>query len=194
VAITQSTILPLEYGEFTISYHAFEDEKCISIRHGDVTTGIPIVRIHSSCLFGEAFHALDCDCADQLTSTLKLIVENGKGVVMYQFAEGRGLGLEQKIQALELQRTKKIDTVAAFKLLGFEPDLRGYDIPLRALKELKLSRTIQFASQNPRKLSAIEEEGYVVEKIVHPQIRVTPHNEKELLTKKHKLGYKIETV
>ena len=115
--ITQSTVLPLEYGDFSIAYHKIGNANCISLSHGDVRGSVPIVRLHSSCLFGEAFHALDCDCAAQLSSTFKLIKRNKSGVVVYRYMEGRGIGLENKIKALELQRTHHLNTVDAFTFL-----------------------------------------------------------------------------
>ena len=89
MAISHRTILPLKYGDFRISYHVFEEGSCVSVARGDVSVGSPVVRIHSSCLFGESFHALACDCAMQLSSTLQLIYNNGNGVVVYEYAEGR---------------------------------------------------------------------------------------------------------
>lgn len=194
MAITQQTILPLKYGSFTIAFHRCEAGESVSVSFGDLQKGKPIVRIHSSCLFGETLHALDCDCARQLSSTLQLIREHGAGVVMYHYAEGRGIGLEKKIQALELQRTLGIDTVEAFKKMGLEPDLRDYAAVLQALDDLGLAKTIQFASQNPRKRAALQEAGYTISSILHPEIEVTEHNRSELLTKKHKLGYDIQSV
>jgi GTP cyclohydrolase II len=194
MAITRSTILPFEHGYSTIAYHRFETGTCVSVSCGDLSEGIPIVRIHSSCLFGEAFHALDCDCAAQLDSTLKLIREYGKGAVVYQYAEGRGIGLEEKIHALEIQRLKKVDTVEAFKSMGFNPDLRSYEIPIAALKDLKVAHTIKFASQNPNKLAAVTAAGFEVREVLDPLIVVTEHNRPELLTKKNKLGYSITVV
>lgn len=194
MAITRSTILPFEHGYSTIAYHRFEEGSCVSISCGNLAEGVPIVRIHSSCLFGEAFHALDCDCASQLNSTLKLIADCGNGTVVYQYAEGRGIGLEEKIHALEIQRLRKVDTVEAFKSIGFSPDLRSYEVPLAALNDLKVARTIRLASQNPNKLAAITAAGFKVVKVLDPSIVVTKHNRPELLTKKNKLGYSITSV
>ncbi len=191
MAITQSTLLPLRCGLFKICYHSFDKGTCISISYGDLQNIVPIVRIHSSCLFGESFHALDCDCADQLDSTLKLIKKNRSGVIVYQYAEGRGIGLENKIKALELQRTQKLNTVEAFALLGFEPDNRKYDIEMTALIDLRINKSIKAASQNPRKLEALQGAGFTITETVHPFVRVTKHNISELLAKKDLLGYNI---
>lgn len=191
MAITQSTILPLKYGNFRIAYHKIGDTSCISLSLGDLQTTVPIVRIHSSCLFGEAFHALDCDCAAQLTSTLKLIKQNKAGAIIYRYMEGRGVGLENKIQALELQRTRNLNTVDAFKQLGFEPDIRSYEAEIVALKELEPNSRIKIAGQNPHKRRALEQNGFTMVEQVHPSIKLTKHNIPELITKKTVLGYNI---
>lgn len=189
--VTQSTILPLRYGEFMIAYHRMLQGDCVSIRLGDVQNGVPIVRIHSSCLFGESLGALDCDCADQLVSSLKLIRRNRSGVVVYRYAEGRGVGLENKIKALELQRTRHLNTVEAFRQLGFEPDARTYEAEVLALKELEVSANVKVATQNPQKLAALRSSGFTVMEQVHPAVRVTKYNVQELMTKKLLLGYNI---
>jgi len=194
MAVTQRTVLPLKHGDFVIAYHAFEAGSCVSISRGDLNTGTPVVRFHSSCLFGESFYALDCDCAKQLTSTLQLIANNGNGVIIYEYAEGRGIGLENKIRALEVQRTQNIDTVEAFRVMGLEPDLRSYDTSTNALRDLEVTSTIKFASQNPHKIAAVKAAGFKIVEILHPSIEITEHNRRELLTKKNRLGYRIESV
>jgi len=194
MSITRSTLLPLKYGVFNIAYHKFEDDSCVSISYGNVDDDLPIVRPHSSCLFGESLHALDCDCASQLTSTLQLIDQNGNGMVVYEQAEGRGIGLEGKIQALEIQHSQNVDTVEAFRLMGFKSDARSYKASIAALKDLGVSSKIKLASQNPYKRAALEEAGYKIVEIVHPEIEITQYNKPELLAKKFKLGYSIENI
>lgn len=194
MAIIQDIQLPLSYGHFRIALHRFDKGECITVSHGDITKGTPIVRIHSSCLFGESFHALDCDCSKQLSSTLEIIAADGCGAVVYRYCEGRGVGLENKMKALALQHAENIDTVEAFARLGFAPDERDYSIDLQALQELGLSKTIKFASQNPHKHAAMEGGGYKIIETVHPEIEITEFNKSELYTKKHKLGYKIQSI
>lgn len=191
MALMQSTILPFKAGNFRIAYHVSGESTCLSISYGDLENAVPIVRLHSSCLFGESFHALDCECADQLDSTLKLIKKNRSGVVVYRHAEGRGVGLENKIKALELQRTRKINSVEAFKLLGFNPDVRTYDAEVTALSDLHVNKNIKLATQNPHKIEAIRKAGFIVTETIHPFVRVTKHNIQELLTKRDLLGYDI---
>jgi 3,4-dihydroxy 2-butanone 4-phosphate synthase / GTP cyclohydrolase II len=191
MTLTQSTVLPLKYGEFRISYHTSDHGDCVSVSHGDLSGLVPVVRLHSSCLFGESFHALDCECADQLTSTLQLIVENNSGILVYRYADGRGIGLENKIKALELQRTRKVNTVEAFKILGFRPDVRDYAAELVALDDVRVNKNIKAATQNPRKLAALVSHGYSLVGEIHPQVKVTRDNVRELITKKILLGYHI---
>lgn len=191
MAITQTTPLRLAHGLFNIAYHKTNTGDCVSVRHGDVSKDEPIVRFHSSCMFGESLHALDCDCADQLTSTLKLIKQSGSGVIIYGFAEGRGVGLENKIRALELQRTQNLNTVEAFQKLGFKPDHRIYETDLQALKDLNVSQTISVATQNPHKLAVLRQAGYKIVEEIHPKVSVTKYNAPELRAKKEILGYHI---
>ena len=192
MAITQTTILPLQDGSFKIAYHVTAYGDCVSISYGDLQHAVPIVRLHPSCLFGESLHALDCECAGQLTSTLKLIKRNKSGVIVYRYSEGRGIGLEGKIKALELQRTRKINTVEAFALLGFRPDIRTYEVEMAALSDLGINKHIKAATQNPRKLSALQDNGYELVEELHPLVRVTKHNVQELMAKRDLLGYHIK--
>lgn len=192
MAITQSTILPLQAGEFKINYHKFSDGYCLSFIHGDILVNNPIVRIHSSCLFGESFHSLDCDCQEQLDMTLELIKKNESGVVIYTYAEGRGIGLENKIKSLEIERVKKIDTVEAFKTLGYESDLRNYANEIGALKELNINKNLKIVSGNPYKIDSLIKAGFnIIEKITL-KVTVNQYNKSELLAKKNKLGYSID--
>ncbi len=191
MAITQTTILKLQYGSFKIAYHVTKNGDCVSISHGDLRYAIPIVRLHSSCLFGESLHALDCECAGQLASTLKLIKQNKSGVIVYRYSEGRGIGLEDKIKALELQRTQKINTVEAFALLGFNPDMRTYEVEIAAMSDLSVNKYIKVATQNPRKLGALQDSGYELIEELHPLVRVTKNNIRELIAKRDLLGYHI---
>jgi GTP cyclohydrolase II len=191
MGLTHSTKLVLEEGEFTISYHATPKGDCLSINQGNFQSGTPLIQLHSSCLFGEALHALDCDCGPQLTSALRLISRSQGGVVVYRYAEGRGIGLENKIRTLEVQRTQKLDTVEAFKQLGFDPDPRQYDVELRALRDLKVSQSITAITQNPNKLAALKRGGFTIVNVVSAPVEITQRNRPELLAKKNKLGHKV---
>ncbi len=192
MSITTKTILKLQYGDFTTCYHETKTGECISLSYGDITKPLPVVRIHSSCLFGESFLSLHCECRNQLEETLKQIKKNGSGVIIYTYAEGRGIGLEKKIKAMEVQRTKNLDTVQAFEFLGLQPDLRTYSTEVTALKELYVNRNIKLVSNNPNKINALNKAGFVIKKIVKLTIKLNEYNSKELITKKTKLGYYID--
>ena len=97
--ITSQTPLLTKAGKFIVSYHKIGCEFCISLSVDENMENVPIVRVHSSCLFGESFGALDCDCFDQLRGALDLIARNGHGALIYKYQEGRGIGIENKIKA-----------------------------------------------------------------------------------------------
>jgi len=187
---------PSRFGHFRI--YGFEGlygeqiEECVVLSMGDVTAGgePPLVRIHSQCLTGDVFHSLRCDCRSQLELSLNLIAEEGRGLLIYEHQEGRGIGLLNKLRAYELQ-DGGADTVEANEQLGFEADLRGYRMPGEILQYFGISR-VRLLSNNPGKIDALERSGIrVVERI--PCI-VAPHESTEgyLRTKKQKLGHLLD--
>jgi 3,4-dihydroxy 2-butanone 4-phosphate synthase/GTP cyclohydrolase II len=193
MAITGSTILHLKYGCFKACFHKTEFGDCVSFSRGDITRGEPIVRIHSACLFGEAFHSLHCDCGEQLDKTLKMIVKRKSGVIIYTYAEGRGIGLENKIKSMNIEREKKVNTIQAFNSLGYaKSDLRDYKREIIALRDLKLSKNIIIVSNNPHKLKELECDGYIIKKIIKQKIKHNKFNRNELFLKKEKKLYYID--
>ena len=131
----------------------------------------PLVRIHSECLTGDVFHSLRCDCRSQLELSLNLITEEGRGLLIYEHQEGRGIGLLNKLRAYELQ-DGGADTVEANERLGFEADLRHYEMPAEILRYFKV-KSVRLLSNNPDKIAALEHAGIdVTERI--PCI-VAPH-------------------
>jgi len=167
-------------------------EECVVLAMGDLTSGDepPLVRIHSQCLTGDVFHSLRCDCRSQLELSLNLIAEEGRGLLIYEHQEGRGIGLLNKLRAYELQ-DGGADTVEANERLGFEADLRGYRMPGEILQYFHVAR-VRLLSNNPDKIAALERAGIrVVERI--PCI-VAPHESTEgyLRTKKQKLGHLLD--
>lgn len=186
---------PSRFGHFRIygfegSYGEAIDE-CVVLRMGDVSTGDPpLVRIHSQCLTGDVFHSLRCDCRSQLELSLNLIAEEGRGLLIYEHQEGRGIGLLNKLRAYELQ-DGGADTVEANERLGFEADLRDYRMPADILRYFKI-RSVRLLSNNPDKIAALENSGIrVAERI--PCI-VVPHESAEgyLRTKKQKMGHLLD--
>ena len=192
MTITATTIIKTEFGDFKIFYHEFGKKTCVSFSYGDLTKNEPIVRFHSACLFGEAFHSLHCDCQHQITNTMRLIQTNGNGVIVYSYQEGRGIGLKNKIKSMELERTEKIDTVEAFSKLGFDKsDYRDYKIEVKVLKELNLAKKIKTFSGNPKKIKHLEKAGYSVEVIIlETPLDLSSIAKKERETKIEKLGYR----
>jgi GTP cyclohydrolase II len=187
---------PSRFGHFRIyGFEAIYDqqmEECVVLRMGDVASGTepPLVRIHSQCLTGDVFHSLRCDCRSQLELAINLIAEEGRGLLIYEHQEGRGIGLLNKLRAYELQ-DGGADTVEANEQLGFEADLRDYQMPAEILRYFKV-KSVRLLSNNPDKIAALEGAGIrVAERI--PCI-VTPHESAEgyLRTKKQKLGHLLD--
>lgn len=186
--------LPTEFGLFRII--AFKSlatgEEFPVLVKGKMDTDTPaLVRIHSQCLTGDVFHSLKCDCGRQLDHAMKLIQEEGRGVIIYQQQEGRGIGITNKIRAYELQDEGQ-DTVEANLSLGFDVDLRQYECCVDILRQLGLGR-VRLMSNNPDKIEALQRAGFEVERV---PIEIEPHERtlEYLKTKKDKLGHLLENV
>lgn len=186
----ESAKLPTQWADFII--YGFEDEQTgkehIALVLGDVANGEPVdMRMHSECLTGDALFSMRCDCGPQLEAAIKHIADVGRGVLLYLRQEGRGIGLINKIKAYHLQ-DGGADTVEANEQLGFEADLREYDVARDMLNYLKINK-LRIMTNNPRKVNALEEHGFeVVERLPwnHGQ---NPHNSHYLSTKAGKLGH-----
>lgn len=186
----ESAKLPTQWAEFTIC--GFEDvqtsKEHIALVLGDVDNGEPVdIRMHSECLTGDALFSMRCDCGPQLEAALKHIAEEGRGVLLYLRQEGRGIGLINKIKAYHLQ-DGGADTVEANEQLGFDADLREYDIAHDMLSHLKIKK-IRLMTNNPRKVNALEEHGFEVVERLPWQHGKNPHNSHYLSTKAGKLGH-----
>ncbi|MBX2880544.1 MAG: GTP cyclohydrolase II [Granulosicoccus sp.] len=187
-----SSTLPTEHGEFNIQ--VFKDKQGLehaALVKGDLRSDIPIVRLHSECLTGDAFGSLRCDCGPQLQKAMQLINQHGSGIVLYLRQEGRGIGLGNKIRAYELQ-DKGRDTVDANRDLGFPDDARDYDVAADILRQLGVDK-LKLLSNNPAKLEALTELGIQVVERLPLIVAAHSHNERYLKTKQDKLGHIFNT-
>jgi GTP cyclohydrolase II len=183
---------PTQFGRFRI--HGFEGgsakgkEEAIALEMGDVSSEpAPLVRIHSQCLTGDVFHSLRCDCRAQLEIALGAIAREGRGLLIYELQEGRGIGLLNKLRAYELQ-DHGADTVEANEQLGFESDLRSYEMPGAILRHFGV-RAVRLISNNPGKVGAVERAGVRVVERVPCVAEAVVSREGYLKTKKEKLGH-----
>ena len=186
---------PTEYGLFRI--YGFEGrtgdrvEEAVVLEMGDVHSGgAPLLRIHSECLTGDVFHSLRCDCRAQLEIALQAVSGEGRGLIIYEHQEGRGIGLMNKLRAYELQ-DRGADTVEANEQLGFESDLRSYSLPGAILRHLGIPG-VRLMSNNPDKVKALEEAGIeVVERV--PCIAADHESRRGYLeTKREKMGHLLK--
>lgn len=190
IKFIESCKLPTRWGEFEM--HGFQDSETqkehIALSMGDVGTQAPVLaRVHSECLTGDALFSLRCDCGAQLQHGLEAIAKEGRGVLLYLKQEGRGIGLLNKVKAYKLQDAGA-DTVEANEHLGFDADLRDYSICQSILAHLGITQ-LRLMTNNPVKVSALENLGVeVVERLAIMTGRTT-HNEKYLDTKAGKLGH-----
>lgn len=189
--VISSTLLPTEFGSFKVCYHQYNRDFCVSLSCGQINESNCFVRLHSSCLFSESFSSIDCDCKLQLTRSLEIIGKARKGVVIYLYQEGRGYGLANKIKAMEVERTKKIDTVEAFKYLHFNLDPRDYTVAIKALKDLAINPKIRLITNNPRKITQLRKAGFIVVSNVKISYPINSRVRQYLKVKKLKLGHLI---
>jgi GTP cyclohydrolase II len=150
----------------------------------------PLVRIHSECLTGDVFHSLRCDCRAQLELALETIAGEGRGLLIYEHQEGRGIGLLNKLRAYELQ-DNGADTVEANVRLGFDADMRSYRLPGEILLYFGQMR-IRLLSNNPEKVRAVESAGIEVVERVPCLVPPLLSTEAYLRTKKEKMGHLLE--
>ncbi|HEK0906691.1 TPA: GTP cyclohydrolase II RibA [Pseudomonas putida] len=162
--------LQTRHGRFKVSQLEHDGQQAILIKTESLSEN-PFVRIHSSCVFSEALHADDCDCALQLNASLDYI-EKHSGVVIYLFQEGRGAGLDLKIKAIELEQRDNIDTAEAYGQLGLHQDPRTYPAAIKILKDLNLKK-ITIGTNNPEKIRALEEAGIEIYKLIDLEIPET---------------------
>ncbi len=182
---------PTRFGHFRI--HGFETttpsgvEEAVVLTMGSMDGTPPLLRIHSQCMTGDVFHSLRCDCRAQLELALAMIAAEGRGLIIYEQKEGRGIGIINKLRAYQLQ-DEGADTVEANEALGFDADLRDYEFPGAILSSLGIP-AVRLLSNNPDKIAALERAGIrVTERVpcVAEQLDSTDHY---LRTKREKLGH-----
>ncbi len=181
---------PTRFGNFRIYGFENDTEEAVVLKMGDIEGDPPLVRIHSECLTGDVFHSLRCDCRAQLELALQSIAHEGRGLLIYEHQEGRGIGLLNKLRAYELQ-DQGADTVEANEQLGFEADLRGYRLPAEILCFFGL-RGVRLMSNNPDKVQAVESAGVRVTERVPCIVEPTKSTEDYLRTKREKLGHLLD--
>jgi len=190
-----ATLLPTDFGEFkAVAFrNKLIDQVHIALVKGELTPDEPtLVRVHSQCLTGDVFGSHRCDCGEQLAQALNMIEQEGQGVLLYLYQEGRGIGILNKLKAYALQ-DEGHDTVQANEELGFKPDLRDYGIGAQILRALGLGK-IRIMSNNPRKIIGLEAYGLEMVERVPLEVKPRKHNIKYLKTKQDKLGHLIKNV
>src|ERR671921_1469918 len=184
--------LPTEVGEFRIAGYRSKtsEEEFVALYKGELKPEEPtLARIHSQCLTGDVFGSTKCDCGRQLHSAMRLIERDGRGAIVYQLQEGRGIGIINKIRAYALQ-DEGADTVEANERLGLDVDLRRYEQCAEILQDLGLRR-VRVMSNNPEKIRAFVQAG--MEAVERVALEVEPHDgfAQYLRTKKERMGHLI---
>jgi GTP cyclohydrolase II len=164
-------------------------ETALAMVMGDPSEEVPLLRIHSQCFTGEILGSLRCDCRGQLEMAMQAIAEEGRGLVIYEYQEGRGIGLMSKLQAYELQDVG-LDTVEANHALGFKADCRDFSLSAAIVRDLGIKQ-VRLLSNNPRKASALTENGVEVVAVLSCEAAPSPHSFTYLRTKKEKMGHAL---
>jgi len=194
-----STRIPTRWGTFqTLAFECSAPagngpvETALAMIMGDVTSGAPLLRIHSQCVTSEVFGSLRCDCSEQLEIAMQAIADEGCGLVIYEHQEGRGIGLMAKLQAYSLQDAG-LDTVEANEALGLMADCRTFGLPAAILRDLGISR-IRLLSNNPQKRRALLDAGIEVVAQVPCEVAPNQHSLSYLRSKNEKMGHTLSLV
>lgn len=189
--------VPTEHaGEFTAIVYTndVDEHEHLALVKGDITKAERVlVRVHSECLTGDVFGSSRCDCGLQLHSAMKMIDQEGCGVILYMRQEGRGIGLVNKLKAYHLQDSQGMDTVEANLKLGFKADLRDYGIGAQILRDLGVSK-MALLTNNPKKIVGLE--GYGIEVVARYPIEIisNPENIGYLQCKRDRMGHLIQVI
>jgi len=192
--------LPTAHGEFRVVVYrtgtaggagasavGTEHEEHVAMVMGDVSGPAVLTRVHSSCFTGEVLGSLRCDCRAQLDAALARIAREGRGLLVYLVQEGRGIGLGNKVRAYQLQ-DEGHDTVEANLALGFDADLRSYELAVGILRDLGVT-SVRLMTNNPAKQAGLERAGVVVDAIEAHWVGASEHNADYLQAKRLKLGH-----
>ena len=191
----ETVFLPTQQGEFMLT--PFKD-LTTGLEHIALTKGewkedeAVLCRVHSSCVTGDIFGSLRCECGEQLTRAMQMIEKEGKGIVVYMNQEGRGIGLMNKIRAYKLQEQGE-DTVEANIHLGFRPDERDYGVGAQILREMN-ARRLRLMTNNPVKRVGLESYGIEIIENVPIEIKPNRFNERYMRTKKEKMHHDLTLV
>ena len=190
-----STRLPTTFGVFDLI--GFEranmdnktTERALLLMLGDPKNGLPLLRIHSQCFTGELLGSLRCDCRGQLELAMSAIADEGSGLVIYEYQEGRGIGLMQKLKAYALQ-DQGLDTIEANQALGFDADYRDFSLAVAILHDIGIDR-VRLMSNNPQKVEALSKGGIEVMELIACEAPPSPYALSYLRTKKNKMGHSL---
>ncbi len=191
----ETVFLPTQNGEFMLT--PFRDLTTglehVVLAKGEWQAGEPILcRVHSSCMTGDVFGSMRCECGEQLTKAMQMIEAEGKGIIVYMNQEGRGIGLMNKIRAYKLQEEGE-DTVEANVHLGFRPDERDYGVGAQILREMGATK-LRLMTNNPVKRVGLESYGIEIVENVPIEIRPNRWNERYMRTKKDKMHHELKLV
>lgn len=188
----EEVVLPTYFGDFRIVPFRQKSNGAehVALIKGNWEVNEPIlVRVHSSCMTGDIFGSLRCECGDQLHKSMELIEKAGKGVIVYMMQEGRGIGLLNKIAAYKLQ-DQGLDTIDANLHLGFKADERDYGVGAQILRNLGVTK-MKLLTNNPVKRVGLEGFGLEVTEIIPLEIEPNEHNQKYLKTKRDRMGHHL---
>ena len=189
-------VRPTVFGEFRVISYNINGNFAFALTRGTFPHHNILVRIQSPCLFGESFGVNSCDCGDQLTQALKIGSEQYPFVLIYlTYQEGRGLGLFQKIKAIEVEANEGVDMVEAFNILDLPLDLRDYRIASEIIRDINSDLPIRLMTNNPKKVEGLKADNIQIAEIV--PLLISPQNEacqRYLSSKKNKMGHILPQV
>jgi GTP cyclohydrolase II len=190
-----STRLPTMFGVFDLigferaNVDKGQTESALLLRLGDPVNQAPLLRIHSQCVTGEVLGSLRCDCRGQLELAMSAIADEGSGLVIYEYQEGRGIGLMAKLKAYAWQ-DRGLDTIEANQVLGFDSDCRDFSLAVAILHEIGIDR-VRLMSNNPQKVEALTKGGIEVIEQIPCEPPPSPYALSYLRTKKKKMGHSL---